>query len=251
MSRNPIIAGNWKMHKTGEDAKQYIGTLRPLIESSRPRIFIATPFTAIAAASNAAVGSRIMIGAQNMHDSIEGAFTGEVSAPMLKEAGASFVILGHSERRQYFHETNVFINKKIKRALTEGLFPLYCIGEHLEDREKKKTKQVLVKQLDEGLHGISSEDAVRLVIAYEPIWAIGTGKTATPEMAEDTHAHIREWLASRFDKQKADKIPLLYGGSVKPDNISELMEQPNIDGALVGGASLDPVNFAKIINFEV
>jgi triosephosphate isomerase (TIM) len=248
MHRKPIIAGNWKMYKTGREAKEFIAAFAPLVAKATARVYVAAPFTALYEAAKAAKGSSIVVGAQNMHDATEGAFTGEISARMLKEAGASFVILGHSERRQYFHETSAFVNRKIKRAFQEGLIPIYCIGEKQEEREKGMTKEVLLKQLEEGLADITPKEAESLVIAYEPVWAIGTGKTATPEIAEETQGQIRQWLEGRFEKSLAEKIPILYGGSVKPESIRDLLQKPNIDGALVGGASLDPAVFAKIVN---
>jgi triosephosphate isomerase len=247
MRPTPIIAGNWKMYKTAIEAKEFITAFAPLVADSPLRIFLAPPFTAIHSASVAAIDTQIVIGAQNMHEEQEGAFTGEVSSRMIKEAGASFVILGHSERRHYFHETNALINRKIKKAFKEDLLPIYCIGETQEEREKGKTKEVISKQLEEGLLGITEKEVETLVIAYEPVWAIGTGKNATPDIAEETHSEIRNFLTHKWG-QKGQRIPILYGGSVKPELIEDLMKKPNIDGALVGGASLDPVVFAKIVN---
>ena len=251
MHRKPIIAGNWKMYKTAEEARNYIAQLASLVEEVPVRVCLATPFTAIHASFHAAKDTRITIGAQNMHSALEGAYTGEISAHMLKEAGASFVLLGHSERRHYFHESNAEINKKIHRAYAEDLLAILCIGEQQEERESGKTEDVLKQQLVEGLKGVTENQLTNLVIAYEPVWAIGTGKMATPEMAEETHAMIREILSSLFSKAHADRLSILYGGSVKPESISSLMRQPNIDGALVGGASLDPKIFSQIIHNAV
>jgi len=231
MSRIPIIAANWKMYKTGSEAKQFIEQLKSLHPTAQ--VWIAPPFTALSTV--AALNSSFVIGAQNMHEAEEGAFTGEISARMLKEAGAKFVILGHSERRRLFHETDGTIHLKVKRAIEHGLIPLLCIGETAEERETGKTEEVLARQLKVALKDISAE---KLVVAYEPVWAIGTGKTATPEMAEAAHQFCRSFVS--------DKTPILYGGSVTPETAPELFKQPNIDGALVGGASLDAQKFYNI-----
>jgi triosephosphate isomerase len=247
MKRAPLIAGNWKMYKTAQEAKSFISLLsKELPKETRVRIFLAVPFTAIE--SSAHSSSSIVVGAQNMHDHLEGAFTGEISARMLKSAGAQFVILGHSERRQLFLETNSFIHRKVKRALEEELIPILCVGETLEEREGGSTESVLQQQLEECLQGLQVQDISSLIIAYEPIWAIGTGKTATPEIAQAVHHFIRSWLKKRFDASTAHSLTLLYGGSVKPDNIASLMHQPDIDGALVGGASLDPHSFIQLVH---
>lgn len=235
-----MIIGNWKMYKTAAEAREFILKLLPLIKDISRPVFLAVPFTALASSVEAAKGSQIIIGAQNMHDAPEGAFTGEISAGMLKEIGAEFVILGHSERRQFFHETNEWINRKVKRALKEKLKAILCIGESAQQREDGKTREVLSHQLKESLQGLTERERESLVVAYEPVWAIGTGKTATPDMAQETHAFCRTLLSK--------KIPILYGGSVKPENIVDLMKEPDIDGALVGGASLNVDSFAKIIH---
>jgi triosephosphate isomerase len=248
MSRIPTIIGNWKMHKTGREARAFIEELAPLVETSERRAFLAVPFTALFAAAQAAESSRITIGAQNMHDHADGAFTGEISALMLKEAGSQFVLLGHSERRHLFGETNAFINRKLQRALTENLLPIVCIGETLEEREEGITQRVLSIQLEEGLKGLSVADVARLIIAYEPVWAIGTGETASPESAQAAHREVRDYLAHRYDPKTAQKVCLLYGGSVRSDNAALLMQEADIDGLLVGGASLDVQTFATIIN---
>ncbi len=233
---NKIIAGNWKMHKTIEEATLFLKALIPHISKARAQIMIAPPFTAIAECCKTVKGTKILIGGQNMGDAEEGAYTGEISGRMLKEAGASFVILGHSERRTIFGETDELINRKVLRALSDGLTPILCIGETQEQRQKGKSAAVLKNQLDGCLRGFSSGN---LIIAYEPIWAIGTGKTATPEMAQEMHGVIRQHLGQR--------LPILYGGSVKPANIESLLIQPDIDGALIGGASLEVEAFAKMV----
>ncbi len=249
MNRIPLIAGNWKMYKTTSEALSFISALGKEIADTSHLVCLAVPFTSIEAAVDAAASTPITIGAQNMHDQIEGAFTGEISARMLHDSGASFVLLGHSERRQYFGESNALICRKLQRAFQEGIIPFLCIGEQLEDRESGNYEKVLTSQLEECLQGISLERAAQLVVAYEPVWAIGTGKTATPEMAQAVHHFIRKWLKGRFGEEFAMKTSLLYGGSVKPDNIASLMAQTDIDGVLVGGASLDVKSFAQIVNY--
>jgi triosephosphate isomerase len=237
------------MHKTDAEARAFILALSAQIASVQRRTFIAAPFTAIGGAVEAARGTRICIGAQNMYDQEAGAYTGEISAEMLKSAGASFVLLGHSERRQYFHETNSFIHRKLLRAAQEGLTPILCIGELSHERESGSHESVLKVQLEECLQELTAEQISHCIIAYEPIWAIGTGKAATPENAQDVHRFIRLWLEERFGRECAQKMCLLYGGSVNPDNIASLMQQTDIDGALVGGASLDVKSFAQIVNY--
>jgi triosephosphate isomerase (TIM) len=245
MSRVPLIIGNWKMHKTDAEARAFVFALSAQIASTERRTFIAAPFIAIAGAAEAAQGTRICVGAQNMHDQEAGAYTGEISASMLKSSGASFVLLGHSERRQYFHETNSFIHRKILRALQEGLIPILCVGES----EGGECERVLKTQLEECLQGLSAEQVSHCIIAYEPIWAIGTGKAATPELAQTVHRFIRLWLEEGFGRECAQRICLLYGGSVSPGNIAALMQQTDIDGVLVGGASLDVKSLAQIVNY--
>jgi triosephosphate isomerase len=237
------LVGNWKMYKTREEAELFIKALPPFPHVGKVRVLLAAPFTALSTISSLGREKKLWIGAQNIHDAEEGAFTGEISARMVQEAGASFVLLGHSERRHLFGETNSFIARKLKRAIASGLVPILCIGETALERERGETEAVLHKQLTECL----LEDHPDLMIAYEPVWAIGTGKTATPEIAESAHAFCREALTGLFGEARAEKIPLLYGGSVKPDNIKALIDQPHIDGALVGGASLDPATFTDII----
>ncbi|HCJ83176.1 MAG TPA: triose-phosphate isomerase [Parachlamydiales bacterium] len=249
--RKPIIAGNWKMYKTIREAEEFIFNLTPLIQKSVAEIYLAVPFTALQGAALAAKekGS-ILIGAQNMHDELEGAFTGEISARQLRDAGAAFVILGHSERRHLFQESDAFIQRKVKRAFSLNLKVVLCIGEKESERDEGKTEAVLKKQLDGSLKDVRAEELQGVILAYEPVWAIGTGQTATPEMAGETHSFCRSYLFERWGKEAADRIRILYGGSVKPDNIAELMAQPHIDGALVGGASLKIESFAKIINYK-
>lgn len=248
--RTPIIAGNWKMFKTPSETKEYIQAFAPLVRSAKARVFLAVPYVDLTTAVEVAKGTNIEIGAQNMHEGDSGAFTGEISGKMLKAVGASFVLIGHSERRQIFHETNSLINKKMKKALEVGLTPVLCYGETGSERESGLTKAVLESQLAESLEDFSAEDLSKIVLAYEPVWAIGTGKTATPEMAEGAHKDSRVFLSKKWGTSAADKMVILYGGSVKADNVSALMTKENIDGALVGGASLDPSGFAQIVNFK-
>lgn len=249
MNRDPLIVGNWKMHKSAQEACAFITSLKPKITRTDRRIFLAVPFTALMAAVECARGSSIAIGGQNMHDHLEGAFTGEISAPMLKSCGATFVILGHSERRQYFAESNAFIQRKLVRALQEGITPILCIGEQEHERKDGHTKNVLTKQLEESFGDISAHQANQVVLAYEPVWAIGTGQTATPEIAQEIHHFIRHWLSKHFGLNCSQTISILYGGSVKPDNIASLMQQTDIDGVLVGGASLDVNSFSQLVNY--
>lgn len=242
-----LIAGNWKMYKTIEQALHFIETLAPTCETASCEVMLAVPFTALKAASDLASSTKIIIGAQNMNDATEGAFTGEIAAEMIKDAGAKFVLLGHSERRRLFSETNSFINRKVKRALASNLRPLLCIGETFEEREEGKTEAVLQNQLQECLEGVTKEAKDSLIVAYEPIWAIGTGKAATPELAREAHAFCRKMLEELWTKKAAQDIPLLYGGSVNPQNAEGYLEMDDIDGLLIGGASLQPDSFAKII----
>jgi triosephosphate isomerase len=211
---------------------------------------LAVPFTAITDSVRATEKTSLLIGAQNMHEAKEGAFTGEISSQMLKEAGAQFVLLGHSERRQIFKESNEIIHRKVRRAFEDQIQPVLCIGETLEQREKKQTVSVLFEQLEIALALCTEKEIGHLIVAYEPVWAIGTGRTATPEIAQQVHAACREWFKKKWGKENAEIMPLLYGGSVKPENTQSLLEQPDIDGVLVGGASLDPSTFAKIVNFR-
>jgi triosephosphate isomerase len=248
--RRPVIAGNWKMYKTREEARAFFSALKPLVANSKHcDIVIAPPFTALAAAVEAVEGSAIAISAQNVHWEREGAFTGEVSTKMLVEAGCRNVLIGHSERRQYFGDTNESVALKVKAALEAGLTPIVCVGESLAEREGGQMQAVLGKQFEGGLTALTGEAFSRIILAYEPVWAIGTGRTATPEMAAEAHSFLRQQAAKRFTSERAAALRILYGGSVKPDNIRGLMAQVEIDGALVGGASLDPQSFASIVNF--
>ena len=248
--RKPIMAGNWKMYKTPAETTAFFEKFRPLADQSNHcEIVICPPFTSLAAAVDATRGSRIQIGAQNIAWKKEGAFTGEISGPMIAASGATHAIVGHSERRQYFAETDETVLKRTQAALEFGLTPIVCVGERLEEFESGHTEAVLVRQFQQGIAGLSERHFARIVIAYEPIWAIGTGKTATPDIAAAAHRAIRAQVRAKFGKEAADAIRILYGGSVKPDNTRTLMAQPEIDGVLVGGASLDPVSFASIVNF--
>jgi triosephosphate isomerase (TIM) len=248
--RRPVIAGNWKMYKTSAETRAFFEAFLPLVSASTHcDIVVAPPFTAIAAAVGAARGSAIGIAAQNLHWEREGAFTGEISARMLVDAGCRGVIIGHSERRQYFGETDEWVHRKTKAALEAGLTPIVCVGETLSEREGNLTDAVLKRQFDKGLGALTPAEFSRILIAYEPVWAIGTGRTATPEMAADAHRHVRNLAAAQFTPEQASALRILYGGSVKPDNVKGLMAQDGIDGALVGGASLDPKSFAAIVNF--
>jgi triosephosphate isomerase len=244
------MAGNWKMYKTPAETTAFFEKFRPLAgQAEHCEVVICPPFTNLAAAVAAAQGTRIRIGAQNIAWAKEGAFTGEISGPMIVAAGATYAIVGHSERRQYFAETDETVLKRTQAALEFGLTPIVCVGERLEERESGHTEAVLARQFQQGIAGLSEQQFARIVIAYEPVWAIGTGKTATPEIAADTHRAIRAQVRAKFGKEAGEAIRILYGGSVKPDNTRTLMAQPEIDGVLVGGASLDPVSFASIVNF--
>lgn len=248
--RRPVIAGNWKMFKTQADARAFMGKLIPLVASSQHcDIVVAPPFTALAAAVEAARGTAIQVAAQNGHWEKEGAFTGEVSMPMLVEAGCSGVIIGHSERRHIFHESNETVAKKVRAALDFGLRPIVCVGETLGEREGNLTHAVLEAQFEGAFAALTGDDFSRILLAYEPVWAIGTGRTATPEIASEAHRYLRQLAQKRFSTERASALRILYGGSVKPDNIKGLMAQMEIDGALVGGASLDAQSFASIVNF--
>lgn len=249
--RRPLIAGNWKLYKSLAEARAFVEELKPLIVDCKDvDVVIAPVFTAISAVASVAAESEIKVAAQDCFWESEGAFTGEVSPKLLKDAGSSHVIIGHSERRQYFAETDETVNLKTKAALSEGLVVLLCVGETLNERESDATLRIIEKQVVGGLRGISASDLPNLVIAYEPVWAIGTGKTASKEQAQEVHAAIRNLIAELYSPVAAESMRILYGGSVKPENIKELMEQEDIDGALVGGASLNPASFANIIRFR-
>lgn len=248
--RKPVMAGNWKMYKTAAETRAAIGKLAPLVAAAKhAEVVISTPFVNIPAAVEAARGTNIEIGAQDVFWLKEGAYTGEVSAHMLKGVECRWVIIGHSERRQYFNETDETVAKKTAAALEAGLKPIVCVGERLEQREAGSTDAVLAEQFAGGLGGLSVEQFMNVTIAYEPVWAIGTGKTATPEMAAEAHRFLRSQIRGRFGDAAAESCRILYGGSVKPDNVKALMAQVELDGALVGGASLEPASFASIVNF--
>lgn len=249
--RRPIIAGNWKMNKTVSETKDFIKEFLPLVEGIDDRdIILAPPYSSLADAAKLIKGSNVKLAAQNIFWEEKGAFTGEISPPMLVEIGCSHVIIGHSERRKYFHEDNSTVNRKIKAALIANLTPVMCLGETLEERKKGKTLAIVERQLQEGLEGLESWQAELIIIAYEPIWAIGTGVNATPQQAQEVHSHIRQQLSSLFGEIGL-QIRIQYGGSVKPDNINDLMAEADIDGALVGGASLKPSSFAALVKFRL
>ena len=248
--RKPIIAGNWKMHYTPAEAVNVIEELKPLVKDATCDVVICPTFVCLDAALKAAEGSNIKIGAQNMHFEEKGAFTGEVAPGMLEAMGVSYVVIGHSERREYFNETDEACNKKVKAAFAHNLTPILCCGESLEDRENGTTNAVIEAQIKVDIAGLTDEQAKKLVIAYEPIWAIGTGKTATSEQANETIAAIRAMVAEMYSQEIADAVRIQYGGSVKPNTISEQMGMSDIDGALVGGASLVATDFAGIVNFK-
>ena len=246
--RTNVIAGNWKMNKTNAEAVEMLTELKGLVKDVKDvKIIIGAPFTALSDAVKAVEGSQIGIAAENVYPKASGAYTGEVSPVMLKSIGVKYVILGHSERRDYFKESNEFINEKVKAVLENGMTPILCIGEHLEDREAGRTAKVTEKQIREGLAGITPEQAKNIIVAYEPVWAIGTGKTATPEVAQETHKQIREVLRDMFGTV-AEEMIIQYGGSMKPGNAPELLAQPDIDGGLIGGASLEAASFAEIVS---
>ncbi len=247
--RRPLIAANWKMHMTTGETREFITQFLPLVQDVQDvEIVIAPPFTSLAVAAKFLKGSNVRLAGQNLFWEEKGAFTGEISAPMLRDVECEYVIVGHSERRQYFGETDETVNRRVKAALKAGLKVILCIGETIEEREAGKTFDVLKTQIFGGLKEIEAHEM--LVIAYEPVWAIGTGKTATPELAEEAHQFIRERLGELFGSEAASNIRILYGGSVKPENVASLMAQPDVDGGLVGGASLKPDSFAKIVRFK-
>jgi triosephosphate isomerase len=249
--RRRVIAGNWKMFKTLADTRAFFSSFLPLVATAKHcDIVVAPPFTAISAAFDCAKGSNVAIAGQNVSWSREGAFTGEVSAPMLAEAGCRYVIIGHSERRQLFRETDDNVAKKTLTALSSGLTPIVCLGETQEERDAGLAEEVLSRQFKGGPGALTPEEFSRILVAYEPVWAIGTGRTATPEMAADAHRILRRCAGEMFSVHLASALRILYGGSVKPDNIQGLMAQEELDGALVGGASLDPKSFAALVNFK-
>ena len=246
--RKPIIAGNWKMNKTIAEAISFVNDVKNRVENKNVDVVICAPFIALKDLVEATKGTNIKVGAQNMHYAENGAFTGEVSAPMLKELGMDYVIIGHSERRQYFNETNEACNKKVLKALEVGINPILCCGETLEQREANETKNICKTQVEEALKDIDVNDISKVVIAYEPIWAIGTGKTATSQDANDVISYIREVVA-RLYGDKSNEVRIQYGGSVKPQNVAEIMAQSDIDGALVGGASLAANDYIQLVNY--
>ncbi len=246
--RTPLVAANWKMFKTVAETVAYVRDFTGLVAGvDDVEIVVAPPFTAVHAAAEAARGTRVGIAGQNLHWEAEGAFTGEVSAAMLREAGARYAVVGHSERRRLFGETDEHVNRKVTAALAAGLAPIVCVGETLEERERDETLRVLDRQVRLGLDGLSADQVAALAMAYEPVWAIGTGRNATAAQAQEAHAHVRSRLREWFGAEAADACRLLYGGSVKPGNAGELVSQADVDGALVGGASLDPRAFAEIV----
>jgi triosephosphate isomerase (TIM) len=250
MKRVSLIAGNWKMYKTGHEAVDAAKALALLCTDVKEvEVMIAPSFLSLPLVAETLKGSNVFSGAQNLHFEKEGAFTGEVSGPMIRTAGAEYVIIGHSERRQYFGESDAGVCNKVKAALEAGLKPIVCIGETEQEREGEKTFFILDKQVSDGLKGFRSDELENLVLAYEPVWAIGTGKTATTEQVDEVHKYLRNRVQQMFSQDFADKTRILYGGSVKPENVKELMALQDVDGALVGGASLDPQKFIKIIKY--
>ena len=248
--RKPLMAGNWKMYKTAGETTAFFEKFNPLVAgSAHADVVIGASFVNLPAAVAATAGSNVEIGAQNLYWAKEGAYTGEISGPMLTGVGCKWVIIGHSERRQYFGETEETVLKRTLAALEYGLKPIVCVGERLEERESGSTESVLKAQFDGGIAPLTDAQFALVTIAYEPVWAIGTGKTATPEMAADAHRYLRSLVAGKYGAEAAARTRILYGGSVKPDNVKGLMAKPDIDGALVGGASLDPVGFGSIVNF--
>ncbi len=249
--RRPIIAGNWKMNKTIDQSLDLVTKLKSQVAKVNDvDIVVCPPFTSLFAVDKAVRGTNIFLGAQDIYWEEEGAYTGEISPGMLIGVGCRYVIIGHSERRQFFAETNQSVNRKVKTALKFGLTPIMCVGERLEERERGVTEGVVREHITRGLESLSREEVLKIVIAYEPVWAIGTGRTATPDQAQEVHSFIRGLLRELYDEVTASKVRIQYGGSVKPDNISELMREEDIDGALVGGASLDARSFAQIVKYE-
>jgi triosephosphate isomerase len=250
--RKPLIAGNWKMYKTIPEAVDFIQAFKPMVVSAtHAEVVLAPPFTALKAVADRAEGSNIGVAAQDIaKEAGPGAFTGEVSAAMVKDAGARYAIIGHSERRQYYGETDDSVNQKVRNAFGVGLLPIVCVGERIEERDSGRAEEVVGTQLRGGLRNLTVMEASHIIIAYEPVWAIGTGRTATPETAEQMHSFIRSRIQEMFGDTVAEGVRVLYGGSVKPDNIAALMNEANIDGALVGGASLEAESFARIVNFR-
>ena len=248
--RTPVIAGNWKMNKTVAEAVALASEIKEKVAGvENVKIIVCPVFTAVKSVADVLKGTNVKVGAQDMYWETSGAFTGEVSGEMLKEAGAEYVIIGHSERRQYFGETNETVNKKLKKALSIGLKPIVCIGETLADREAGNTEAVVEKQVREGFVGLTAEEMKGTIIAYEPVWAIGTGKTATADQAEAVHAFVRNLVSQLWDKETADAVVIQYGGSMKPENVASLLAQPDLDGGLIGGAALKADSFEKLVKF--
>jgi len=248
--RLPVIAGNWKMHKTMEEARALTRAIKDGAGgATHCTVVLAPPFTSLAAVCGETKGSSIQLAAQNVHWEPKGAFTGEISIAMLEDAGCSMVIIGHSERRQYFGETDETVNRRVKAVLNSSLQAIVCIGETLAEREAGRVHDLITQQLAGGLAGLTHQSLSHIILAYEPVWAIGTGRTASPEIAQEVHKAIRDWLSRQFGTEAAQEVRILYGGSVKPDNVSVLMRQPDIDGALVGGACLEAESFLRIIHY--
>jgi triosephosphate isomerase len=248
----PLIAGNWKMFKTAGESLDFVRQLKEAVADIQERdVVIAPPFTSLYPVGEAVKGSRIYLAAQNLSDRIEGAYTGEISARMLIDTGCTYVIVGHSERRMLFGEQDETINRKTRMAIQSGLKPIFCIGETMEEWEAGKTFAVIEKQIKEGLNQLTTDDIRKILIAYEPVWAIGTGKTAAPEQVQEVHAYIRRVITRNYENGLAINLPILYGGSVNSDNIGKLMAQPDINGALVGGASLDVDSFVRMIKYKI
>jgi len=247
----PVIAGNWKMNKTVAEAMAFASRLRNAFTAPpEPEVIIAPPFTALRAVAELCQGSPVRLAAQNLHEAEKGAYTGEISGDMIREAGCAYVIIGHSERRILFGEGDERIQRKLRAALSAGLKPIFCIGETLQEREEDRMQNVVERQLKEGLNNLTADDISRLLVAYEPVWAIGTGRTATPAQAEEAHRFIRDRIAGWYGSERAAEIAILYGGSVTPKNIVDLMRQPDINGALIGGASLDVASFVRLVEYQ-
>ncbi len=248
--RVPVIAGNWKMHKTAAEARELSRAIRDgAVSATHCQVVLAPPFTALHAVAEVIRGTPLILGAQNVFWEASGAYTGEVSVPMLEDAGCGAVIVGHSERRQYFAESDATVNRRLRAIMRSTLVPIVCIGETLAQREAGSYHEVIYQQLAGGLDGLTHQDLLRIIFAYEPVWAIGTGRTASPETAQEVHRSIRGWLSTRFGDETARQVRILYGGSIKPENISDLMRQPDIDGGLVGGACLEARSFLRIIHY--
>ena len=247
--RKPIIAGNWKMTMSIAEAREFVAAIKDKVTGTDVEAVLCVPFTMLKDVKEVTTGTNIKVGAQNMHFEESGAFTGEISPSMLKELAVDYVIIGHSERRQYFNETDETVNKKVLKALEHDILPILCCGETLEQRDAEKTKDVVKGQVEKGLAGVGNADLINVVIAYEPIWAIGTGKTATSAQANEVITYIRKVVADMFDADLAAKVRIQYGGSVKPANVAEIMNESDIDGALVGGASLDPESYLGLVHF--